>query len=96
MKKPLLNEFGHEQRDENGEVILVEVEKRIPMDELCEVSSDLTSYIWQEVLERHPDDLEYIEKETGDVHYTEPAQDIFNSVMDIVDDCFNREVGEEK
>lgn len=64
--------------------------KRFEMDEVCELASDITAYIWSAVMDRPQMKLEVTE-ENGDIRYCEEAQDIFLEILDIVDNSLNPE-----
>ncbi len=57
---------------------------KMPMDELCELA--------HEKLVKKCKKLNIIVEEAhenGDIHYTEEAQDIFNVILDELDDKYN-------
>lgn len=64
------------------------------MDEKCELASAFVDYMWYQVLRKT--DPHTIEKKDGEgwtsYYYTEEAQDLFNNVLDIIDDKFKEEV----
>lgn len=62
--------------------------RQVSMDIMCELASDITEYIWYQ---NKPDRLEHhsYEAPNGDIMYTDEAQDIFNQVLDIIDDNLN-------
>lgn len=63
----------------------------LPMDVMCEMASDIVNYIWFTVL-HHADHYDHtIEDENGDFVYREEAQDIFNAVLDHIDNVANPE-----
>lgn len=56
------------------------------MDMKCEAASAITNYIWFTVL-KHADHYDHtIVAENGDYVYREEAQDIFNTVLDHIDE----------
>lgn len=62
----------------------------VEMDMMCELASDIVEYI----VTYHTDiplaELEVTE-ENGDLRYSDRVQDIFNEVLDIVDEDLNGE-----
>jgi hypothetical protein len=53
-------------------------------DEKCELASAIVDYIWRGVHQQVADHS-YTEN-NGDVRYVDEAQDIFNNVLDIIDE----------
>lgn len=64
------------------------------MDEKCELASAIVDYVWSDVL--HKITPHTVEKKDGNGdrcdYYVEQAQDIFNNVLDIIDDVTTSEI----
>ena len=66
--------------------------KTVEMDELCEIASNLLEYIWYGVLGETINHT--VMAPNGDYNYRDESQDIFNTVLDILDNQLNPEVSE--
>ena len=65
----------------------------VGMDVVSDLASELVDYIWYSHVhkgELTPPDHSFT-AENGDITYVDEAQDIFNTVLDIVDDELNPE-----
>ena len=59
----------------------------VDMEEKCELASELVDYIWYSVIHKNNLLVEHHSyEEKDDVRYLDEAQDIFNVVLDIIDE----------
>jgi hypothetical protein len=63
----------------------------VGMDVICDLSSELVDYIVRNFTNYPLSELEETQ-ENGDLRYSDRVQDIFNYVLDIVDDELNPEI----
>lgn len=61
----------------------------VEMDVMCELASEITDYIWFSSLRHADNDEPDFEDENGDTIYKDEAQDIFNIVLDKIDETIN-------
>lgn len=69
-------------------------DRHVEMDVMCELASEITEYIWDGIIHKNKPTNENphtVEHDNGDIHYVEEAQNIFNSVLDMVDSTLNPE-----
>lgn len=64
--------------------------KRLEMDEVCELSSQLVEYIVKHHTNYKMSELSEIQ-DNSDEMYSDRVQDIFNDVSDLIDNYFNPE-----
>lgn len=57
------------------------------MDDKCELASNIVDYIWYDIINKNKFVVDHHSYKHGDdMRYTDEAQDIFNKVLDIIDE----------